>query len=364
MRPTDWVPPSHSRVVPSGTVLAAIDLFCGVGGLSFGLQQAGISVVAGFDLDPACEFPFEANIGASFVEKDVRHLKAEHLTTLWPAGQVRVLAGCAPCQPFSPYRRGADTSHEADWELLREFGRLVSATTPEIVSMENVTRLGSTRVFQNFVRRLRRLGYHIDCRSCHGPEFGLPQNRRRLMLLASLLGPIELPHGNPSMDSSPTVRHAIGGLPAIRAGEVHGDDPLHRARDLSAVNLRRIRASTPGGTWMDWPRSLRAPCHQKESGASFKNVYARMEWDKPAPTITTLFHNFGTGRFGHPEQDRPISIREAAMLQGFPKDYAFVRPGSPVSFTHQGRLIGNAVPPPMAAALGATIVSHVKQHGT
>jgi DNA (cytosine-5)-methyltransferase 1 len=356
--------PSGIRAVRSAGVISVIDLFCGAGGLSYGLQRAGISIVAGFDLDPACEYPFETNVGAPFVQKDIRNVKADHLTSLWPDDGVRMLAGCAPCQPFSPHRRGADTTGEADWSLLTEFGRLVSATTPDIVSMENVTRLGSCQVFTNFVNRLRRLGYHIDWRSCYGPAYGLPQSRRRLMLLASLLGPITVPTGDVPEAKYTTVRTTIANLPVLKAGRADGDDELHTARQLSPLNMKRMKASTPGGTWLDWPKSLRAPCHRKSSGQSFKNVYARMEWDKPSPTITTLFHNFGAGRFGHPEQDRPLTLREAAMLQGFPKCYGFVRPGNPVSFDHHGRLIGNAVPPPMASALGAAVVSHVADYET
>lgn len=348
--------------MPASTrAIAAIDLFCGAGGLSYGLQQAGISILAGFDLDPACEYPYESNVGAPFVQKDIRRIKADHLTSLWSNGDVRVLAGCAPCQPFSPYRRGADTSDEAEWSLLTKFGRLVSATEPDIVSMENVTRLGSSRVFTNFLRRLKRHDYHVDWRSCYGPAYGLPQSRRRLMLLASRFGPITVPTGDVPAESYATVRATIGKLPAITSGGVSKADPLHCARQLSPINLKRIRASQPGGTWLDWPENLRAPCHRKASGQTFKNVYARMEWDKPSPTITTLFHNFGTGRFGHPDQDRPLSLREAAMLQGFPKGYALVRSGQSVSFDHLGRLIGNAVPPPMASALGAAVVAHVAQ---
>jgi DNA (cytosine-5)-methyltransferase 1 len=341
--------------------ITAIDLFCGAGGLSYGLQQAGISIVAGFDLDPACEYPYESNVGAPFVQKDVRRMRAEHLTSLWPKDDLRMLAGCAPCQPFSAHRRGADTSDEAEWSLLTEFGRLVSATEPDIVTMENVTRLGSARVFTKFVRRLERLEYHVDWRSCYGPAYGLPQHRRRLMLIASRLGPISVPPGDVPPESYVSVRSTIGALPPIPSGGVSQGDRLHCARQLSPLNLRRIRASKPGGTWLDWPEDLRAPCHRKASGQTFKNVYARMEWDKPSPTITTLFHNFGTGRFGHPDQDRPLSLREAAMLQGFPKQYRLVRSKQKVSFDHLGRLIGNAVPPPMASAIGAAIVNHVTQ---
>ena len=344
--------------------ISAIDLFCGAGGLSFGLQKAGISVVAGIDLDPACEYPFESNVEAAFLERDIREVTSDHLSTIWDSGAVRLLAGCAPCQPFSPYRRGADTSDEEDWSLLSEFGRLVAATTPELVTMENVPRIGGLSVYGEFVEQLHELGYHVDARSCYGPAYGLPQNRRRLVLLASLLGPIEVPEGHLRKEQYRTVRQTIGKLPPIASGATHARDRLHKSRSLSKVNLDRIRASRQGGTWEDWPFALRAPCHKKKSGASFRNVYARMKWDEPAPTITTLAHNYGAGRFGHPEQDRPITLREAAMLQGFPRNYRFVRPDDPIWFMHLGRLIGNAVPPPLASAIGGAFVEHVSATST
>lgn len=342
--------------------VSAVDLFCGAGGLSHGLREAGVSVAAGIDLDPSCAYPFEANIEAGFLERDVRDVTAGQLDRLWHPGAVRLLAGCAPCQPFSPYRRGVDTSSEKQWPLLAEFGRLTGETLPEIVTMENVPRIGGARVFTEFVDGLRTCGYHVAWRNCNGLDFGLPQGRRRLVLLASRLGPIDVPAGPLRGSPNRTVRDAIAGLPRLSAGEANPDDPLHRSRALTAINLKRIRASTPGGTWEQWPEELRAPCHRKASGASFRNVYGRMEWDKPAPTITTLAHNFGTGRFGHPEQDRPISLREAAMLQGFPAAYRFVREGANTHFSHLGRLIGNAVPPPIAAAVGQVIRDHVSEH--
>jgi DNA (cytosine-5)-methyltransferase 1 len=344
------------------TRIVGIDLFCGAGGLAHGLQQAGVSVVAGIDVDPACRFPFETNNDAAFLELDVRAVTAAHLNRLWPKGSVRLLAGCAPCQPFSPHRRGKDTSGEDEWSLLTEFRRLVLETRPELVTMENVPRAGSTRVFEEFVAALGDAGYHVSWRSCRGPDFGLPQIRRRLVLLASLLGPIDVPDGRRDDADPQTVRDAIGDLAPIGSGESDPADPLHVSRGLSELNLERIRASRPGGTWQDWPEELRAPCHRRESGATFRNPYGRMEWDRPAPTITTLAHNYGTGRFGHPEQDRPISLREAAILQGFPRDYGFVPAGQRVIFDRIGRLIGNAVPPPLARAVGDVIVDHVASH--
>jgi DNA (cytosine-5)-methyltransferase 1 len=348
----------------SRPTVVAIDLFCGAGGLSKGLQDAGIPVVAGIDIDPACKYPFEANIDAAFVQEDVRNVTAAHLSALWRAVPVRLLSGCAPCSPFSPYRRGADTSKEEQWPLLAEFGRLVRETKPELVTMENVPRIGSTSVFATFVKELGRLGYHVSWRSCYGPDYGVPQHRRRLVLLASLLGELEIPDGPLRGGSHLTVRQTIGKLPKLANGKADPVDPMHRSRMLSEINLKRIRASRPGGTWEDWPKELRAPCHRKKKGATFRNVYSRMDWDEPAPTITTLAHNFGTGRFGHPSQDRSISLREAAMLQGFPRDYRFVKPQESVRLTQIGRLIGNAVPPPLARVIGQAILLHVGSHHT
>lgn len=344
--------------------IVAVDLFCGAGGLSEGLRQAGVEVAAGVDVDASCRYAYEANIGAPFVEKDVGDLRGEDLAAYWPAGSVRLLAGCAPCQPFSAYRRGKETSHEVQWPLLNEFGRLVRESMPEYVTMENVPRIGKTQVFLDFVSTLEELGYKVDWRSCYGPRYGLPQERRRLVLIASLHGVVRVPDGEIEPRDFRTVRDAIGALPPIQAGERSSEDPLHVSRNLSDLNLKRIVASRPGGTWEDWPVDLRSPCHQRATGASFRNVYARMSWDVPSPTITTLAYNFGAGRFGHPEQDRPMSLREAALLQGFPPGYRFFEHGQSFSLQGASRLIGNAVPPPLAKAIGDVLTTHYLQRST
>ena len=342
--------------------ISVIDLFCGAGGLSYGLQTAGIVVTAGVDNDSACAYPFETNINASFIEKNITDVTGDQLRPLWLPKSIRLLAGCAPCTPFSTYRRGVDTSHEDKWPLLAEFGRLVRETRPELVTMENVPRIGSSTVFMEFVTGLTEAGYSVDFESCSGLDFGLAQTRRRLVLVASRLGAIAISREKSDRRQNRTVRDVIGKLPPLVAGCADPKDALHTARALSEINMKRIKASKPGGTWKDWPKHLRAPCHKKATGASFRNVYARMEWDKPSPTITTLSHNFGTGRFGHPEQDRAISLREAAMIQGFPRSYQFVRARKPVHYTTVGRLIGNAVPPPLGAAVGRILIDHVSTH--
>ncbi|MFY1654002.1 DNA cytosine methyltransferase [Solwaraspora sp. WMMB762] len=342
--------------------ISAVDLFCGVGGLSYGLLKAGIHVAAGVDVDDSCDYPFRANIDAPFHRRDVRELTADELAAMWPGKSVRVLAGCAPCQPFSSYRRGVDTSQEAQWPLVDEMLRLIAGTLPEIVTMENVPRIVSTAIFRKFVAGLRELGYSVDHSSCFCPAYGVPQRRRRMVLVASLLGPIAVPKGTVPSSEYVTVRQRIGGLTPVEHGQAAADDPLHKCRSLSDTNLDRIRQSKPGGTWEQWDEELRAPCHRKASGSTFRNVYARMAWDEPAPTITTLAYNYGAGRFGHPEQDRALTLREAAILQSFPEEYEFVAPDQPVQFAPLGRLIGNAVPPRLAEAVGTAIVDHVHAH--
>lgn len=334
-----------------------VDLFCGAGGLSFGLREAGLNVRAGVDIDSDSRYPFEKNCHAKFLCGDVEGLGSEKLVELFGRGKVRVLAGCAPCQPFSTYSNTRKTIDER-WQLLKSFGRLALEVRPEVVTMENVVRLNQQPIWDQFVEALSRAGYRVvwDVLPCG--QFDVPQTRKRLVLLASRLGPIELPARQGTYRA--TVREAIGQLPPIRAGERNASDPLHIASRLSRKNLERIRASKPGGTWRDWPSSLRAPCHTKKTGETYPSVYGRMSWDEPAPTITTQFYGFGNGRFGHPEQDRAISIREAALLQSFPQNYAFVKAGEAVTFRRLGILIGNAVPPKLGTAIGQAILSHLR----
>ena len=224
--------------------------------------------------------------------------------------------------------------------------------------MENVPGIRNHRVFDDFLALLDDLEYKVfhDIVKCE--QYGVPQTRRRLVLLASKLGEISLAPGTHDRDEHETVESWIRGMEPLDAGSASGADPLHKSSGLSDRNLERIRASSPGGTWRDWKRDLRAPCHAKPGGSTYGNVYGRMAWDKPAPTITTQFHGFGSGRFGHPEDDRAISLREGAILQTFPKRYAFVPPGDPVMIKPIARMIGNAVPVKIGEAIGQSIISH------
>lgn len=339
----------------------AVDLFCGAGGLTRGLRAAGINVRLGVDVDPACEYPFSFNNRTRYLRKSVRELRPQTVIQEWRGAQFSVLAGCAPCQPFSLYSQGTANETDARWNLLAEFQRLVLQTKPTLVTMENVPRLAKQTIFKTFVAALKTAKYHVAFEIVKSADYGVPQHRERLVLLASKLGPIKMIP--PTHAKKPrTVRQAISDLPPLKAGGEHARDPLHQTATLSPINLRRIRASRSGGTWRDWDVELVAPCHRKRSGKTYPSVYGRMKWDEPAPTMTTQFFGFGNGRFGHPEQNRAISLREGAIIQSFPKGYRFVKRGQPIHFKTLGRLIGNAVPVKLGEAIGHSLVAHVRAY--
>jgi len=343
--------------------ISAVDLFCGVGGLTHGLIRAGIAVEAGIDIDEQAAHGFRANNpGVAFLSWDLARKNYQSIAKLFRPRAIRLLAGCAPCQPFSKLTNGAET-HEA-WDLLDNFGRFVRGILPELVTMENVPELAGRGddVFRRFLSTLRSCGYWTNWQVVRCEDYGVPQSRRRLVLLASRLGEIHVPKGKSRSQSCwRTVRDAIGGLPQLASGEGDPEDPLHVAVRLTPVNLQRIHA-TPhdGGTWKHWPEELLLPCHRRNTGKSYRSIYGRMWWDKPGPTMTTLCTGLGNGRFGHPEQDRAITLREAALLQGFPPAYEFWPHTRKLNRRAVGRMIGNAVPPPLAKALGKALLSHVE----
>ncbi|WP_161882808.1 DNA cytosine methyltransferase [Deinococcus alpinitundrae] len=348
--------------------VVAVDLFCGVGGLTHGLRQEGVKVVAGYDLERDCKYAYEANNpGATFFERDICDLGADELAAHYPPDAVRVLVGCAPCQPYSSAaaktKQGmAAEALEAEWRPLRKFLELILELRPDVVSMENVVRLatpGKFPVYAEFKEALIAAGYGVDEYRVYGPDYAIPQARRRLVLFASLTGRVDLPPKTCAKDAYPTVGEALAGLRPLEAGGVDPEDPMHRAFKLGELNLERARTSKPGGTWSDWPEELRLACHRKSTGATYGSVYGRMDAGAPSPTMTTQYYNIGTGRFVHPTQDRGLSLREGAILQTFPPEYRFVAPGGEIGFKRQGRQIGNAVPPMLGRVIGRSILAHL-----
>ncbi len=340
-----------------------VDLFCGVGGLTRGLLDAGLDVVAGFDIDPTCQFTYEQNNNVNYNMRNIREVTGDEVQELYNPDAIKILVGCAPCQPFSQMRfklRDANTKDEK-YDLLLEFGRLIEEIQPTIISMENVPQIRETTIYNQFLEILSANGYNIDSKVIFCPDYGIPQTRRRFVLVGSLLGPIRIippTHNRNDVHVSDHIRN----LPPLEAGTVDPNDPMHRSSALSEKNLARIRASIPGGTWRDWPEELRCECHKKASGQTYSSVYGRMTWEQIGPTITTQFYSYGTGRYGHPEQDRALSLREGALLQTFPITYNFINPDAPFVFGDIARHIGNAVPVRLGEIIGISILNHLQEY--
>lgn len=345
--------------------IRVVDLFCGVGGLTHGLVKEGLAVVAGIDNDGTCAFAYQHNNNsAEFIEKDILQVTAAEINKLFgpPKKSVRVLVGCAPCQPFSKLNPKRATKKQL--QPLSKFASLIEQTQPDIVSMENVVGLADTKknpIFAEFKNTLERNGYDYHYEIVDVSEYGVPQSRKRLVLLASKLGKIELIERTHKYKKV-TVRDAIGKLEPIGHGKVSAKDPLHRARDLDAINLRRIKA-TPhdGGNSSSWSSELILKCHKAKSGKTYKGtVYGRMRWDEPAPTMTTHCTGIGNGRFGHPEQNRAITLREAAIFQTFPRSYKFAPTTEQITMKQISKFIGNAVPVKLGSVIGKSIKKHIE----
>lgn len=340
-----------------------VDLFCGIGGLSYGMKTKGFKIKGGFDLDDTCRFAYEFNNDAPFFYRNVKDLSKKDINPLYTDKAVRILVGCAPCQPFSSYAFKNKLKDSEKYDLLYEFGRLVSEVKPDIVTMENVLSIRSFKlknVLGDFVCLLKSIGYKVSVNNVFCPQYGIPQTRKRLVLLASKFGDIKMiPPLITNANDYKTVRQTIGHLPPILAGQQLKEDPLHRSSKLTERNFQRICNTPEGGGWRDWPLEMRLECHKSKTGQSFGSVYGRMRWDAPSPTITTQCTGLGNGRFGHPSQNRAISVREAALLQTFPVDYRFFEDEAQVSIVKASRYIGNAVPPVLGEVIAESIIRHL-----
>lgn len=343
-------------------MIEVVDFFSGCGGTSCGFQAAGLEIIAGLDIDPEAAATYRRNFpSATFLEGDVRNFDTDILKSVIKNRSVPLLfAGCAPCQPFS--RQNKTTSkNDPRRTLLKEFGRFVEAWMPEYIFVENVPGLQKVQrhgPLQTFQKLLRKLGYQFECAVVPALWYGVPQTRERLVLVASLHSVVRIPaatHGpGRPQGRYTTVGDWIRHLPEIAAGQSHHSDPDHVAAKLENLNLRRIRATPEGGGRSSWPDHLWLDCHRNHSGHS--DVYGRLAWDKQAAGLTTRCISYSNGRFGHPSQDRAISVREAACLQTFPRNYRFEG-----STSSKARQIGNAVPPKMAEVFGIEFLNSINQ---
>ena len=344
--------------VTADVVLA--DFFAGCGGTSLGFADAGIAPAVAVDWDMDAAATFRLNFPTTAViERDIHDLEVDEIrAALPPAGdQVRLFAGCAPCQPFAGHRH-APTYRDGRSFLLLEFLRFVESLNPELIFVENVPgmrRLSASQgPFAEFVDEVSKT-HHVAYDTISSADYGVPQTRRRLLLLASRLGPIEMPtptHGPGTRQRHTTVRDWIEDLPPIAAGDEDPDVSSHRAMRLSTLNLARIRATPEGGDRRDWPMRLWPDCH-RSGFHGHTDVYGRLRWDKTAPALTTKCISYSNGRFGHPDQDRALSAREAARLQTFPIEFRFTG-----SLASQARQIGNAVPVALARRFGHHLIEH------
>lgn len=339
--------------------LKAIDLFSGCGGLTLGLKKAGFEVRAALDVDPLAVETYRKNHpSTAIITDDIRSVTGQTLLrrTGLRKGELDLVAGCPPCQGFSALRtlNGGVTIDEPMNDLVFDFVRIVEQTLPRAVMLENVPGLLDDARLKLVTARLEAVGFRCKADVFDAVEYGVPQRRRRMILIGAR--GFE-PHFGRRARSRRTVKTAIYGLPKPGSG----NDPLHdyevnRAPHVEAL-IKRIPLN--GGSRSDLPSSAQLQCHQECDG--FYDVYGRMSWSDPAPTVTGGCINPSKGRFLHPRQHRAITLREAALLQGFPKRYYFSmeRGRYPAA-----QMIGNAFPPALArshaAALHGLLVSNRK----
>lgn len=335
--------------------LRAIDLFSGAGGLTRGLIDAGFTVLGAVELEPLAAETYGTNFPTVTLWRgDIRDLPASEMARrlkLRP-GWLDLLAGCPPCEGFSTMRtlNGSRSPDDPRNDLIFQMSRFIDALLPKTVLVENVPALASDARMTKFIRRLGKLNYRIRCDVVDAAQYGVPQRRRRMILIASRLG---LPPPQPPVRPAVTVREVIATLPAPGTT----GDPLHDHGESRGLPVRRLIARIPkdGGSRSDLPSEEQLPCHLSCDG--FKDVYGRMSWNSPAPTITGGCINPSKGRFLHPTQDRAITLREAALLQSFPmKHYFSLAKGKYAA----AEMIGNALPPRLVAAQAAVLRHHIE----
>ncbi|NKI23242.1 DNA cytosine methyltransferase [Paenibacillus dendritiformis] len=318
----------------------AIDLFAGCGGLTQGLKQAGVNVVSAIEINKNAAKAYKMNHPETcLLEEDIRNISIEDILSSIPEKNITLVAGCPPCQGFSSVRtrnRGNIVEDERN-TLILDFLRIVEGLRPKFVMMENVPGIINYHYFKVTVNRLKELGYHLDYKVVNVEDYGVPQRRKRLVLLGSTLGKVSIP--SDKVYTRTTVRDYISELPPVE----ESTDPLHKVTSKHSEKVKKIISLIPknGGSRRDLPREYWLECHKKE-GVGFSDIYGRLSWDKVSSTITGGCLNPSKGRFLHPVEDRTITAREAALLQTFPNDYKFP---TDISKGELAQMIGNSFPP-------------------
>ena len=347
-------------------MIKAIDFFCGAGGLTRGLLDAGVNVLAGVDIDERLRDTYERNNSPSrFMNEDIKEINIRSIRERLGIddSDTTLYAACTPCQPFSTLNSMSKRKDDKRKTLLLEFAEIVRECPPDYIVVENVPGLNGTygkKIHDKFLSILRQCGFSEPSAGLlDAKDYGVPQTRKRFILVASRRGSISLPeptHGKGRENSYITVRDAIERYPRIADGEESNEHPNHYARKLQPHHKTIVDAvPKDGGNRADIEdTSILLKCHQ-ENPKAHRQVFGRMAWDKPSPTMTSRCTDVYCGRFIHPEQDRGISLREAAALQTFPDDYEFFGP----SFLNKAGQIGNAVPVKLAEQLGQSIVNSI-----
>jgi len=341
--------------------LKAVDFFCCSGGVTCGFRKAGITVLGGIDIDSSYQKTYEENNpGSKFIQADISTLQPSDLEKhlgIVPEMNDLIFVGCSPCQYYTSIQTDKSKSSKGKL-LLEEFCRFVDYFKPAYIFIENVpgleTKKGSP--LSRFKIFLATLNYSFVEKVLNAAEYNVPQNRRRYVLVATRgTKNFTLPKGN---KKTKTVRNAIENFDPISAGHKNKNALKHWAARLYPINLSRLR-NTPhdGGTRLSWKdnENLQLACYVNKD-KTFPDVYGRLYWDQPAPTITTKFYSISNGRFGHPEQDRALSLREGAALQTFPTKYKFYSD----NIATIARMIGNAVPPELSKKIGCALVKNYK----
>lgn len=340
--------------------IIAIDFFCGAGGITKGMADAGIQVIKGIDNDLKAKETYEKNNpGSKFLHADVRKISAQDVMKGIDRGDKKLLfVACAPCQTFSQLNKNSINRRkifggDPKDSLIESFSRIVKDVVPDYVFIENVPQFSDSKnkYFESLQKTLKKKGYQFDFAHVNAKDYGVPQNRRRFVLLASRDGLVNFPSigFGPGKKPYVTVRETISKYPRIKAGKEHAEIPNHVTRRITSLNLDRLKyVPKNGGTRKNWPKSLILDCHRKKPG--YTDTYGRMAWNAPAPTMTCKCTSLSNGRFGHPSQNRAISVREAAAIQTFPDDYIFYG-----TLSDMTKHVGNAVPVAMAREFGLAI---------